>query len=52
MAKRQAYEKGGNKLHIYNDHIFTAVHFTGRYNAVVFVVEIITVIVVVVVFAV
>lgn len=29
MAKRQAYEKGGNKLHIYNDHIFTAVHFTG-----------------------
>ena len=31
MAKRQAYEKGGNKLHIYNDHIFTAVHFSGRY---------------------
>lgn len=29
MAKRQAYEKGGNKLHIYNDHIFTAVHFSG-----------------------
>jgi len=29
MAKRRAYEKGGNKLHIYNDHIFTAVHFTG-----------------------
>ena len=45
MAKRQAYEKGGNKLHIYNDHIFTAVHFTGRYKAVV---EVIAVIVVVV----
>ncbi|XP_068734932.1 uncharacterized protein [Montipora capricornis] len=28
MAKRGVYEKG-NKLHIYNDHIFTAVHFTG-----------------------
>ena len=30
MEKRQAYEKGGNKLHIYNDHVFTAVHFAGR----------------------
>ncbi|XP_078380855.1 uncharacterized protein LOC144663698 isoform X1 [Oculina patagonica] len=29
MEKRQAYEKGGNKLHIYNDHIFIAVHFAG-----------------------
>ncbi|XP_074633049.1 uncharacterized protein LOC141891908 isoform X4 [Acropora palmata] len=28
MAKRGAYERG-NKLHIYNNHIFTAVHFTG-----------------------
>ncbi|CAH3106882.1 unnamed protein product [Porites lobata] len=29
MAKRGAYERGGSKLHIYNDHIFQAVHFSG-----------------------
>ncbi|XP_044180155.1 uncharacterized protein LOC114969895 isoform X5 [Acropora millepora] len=28
MAKRGAYERG-TKLHIYNNHIFVAVHFTG-----------------------
>jgi len=29
LEKRGAYERKGNKLHVFNDHVFEAVHFSG-----------------------